>query len=209
MSISFLALLGWCVWPESGGWSQHPSLRLHFCGRVLPASSFRPALSPEGLEPLHANDVGPANGLSNGFMSLRNVGRRKLSWASPGKVVMCLPSRSCHFSYSLSNRGLGSQIKQSQTLELGQGLLGKDGHRKDHFRPPLRRHGCDGNSDPPACRSPSPSLAQLPGLGGGGLGAGGGGPLAGLSSTIYLTFCFGFLYSLSLSGSLDRSARNE
>lgn len=41
-----------------------------------------------------ADDAGLADGLSNGFILLRNVGRGKLSPASPGKVVMCLLSRS-------------------------------------------------------------------------------------------------------------------
>ena len=50
---------------------------------------------PQGGQGLvTADDAGLADGLSNGFILLRNVGRGKLSPASPGKVVMCLLSRS-------------------------------------------------------------------------------------------------------------------
>ena len=53
-----------------------------------------PSAQPAPLrELLPADDVGQAVGLRNGFTSLRNVGRRKLSWVLPGEVVMCLLGR--------------------------------------------------------------------------------------------------------------------
>lgn len=85
------------------GYSASP-VRIRSCSLRSPCSflpaawpSSHPALSVEGhrggLELVTADDAGLADGLRNGFILLGNVGRRKLSRASPGKVVMCLFSR--------------------------------------------------------------------------------------------------------------------
>lgn len=122
-----------------------------------------PSAQPAPLrELLPADDVGQAVGLRNGFTSLRNVGRRKLSWVLPGEVVMCLLGQSCRCHRGLSNSDSGTEAPKSeltsfpflwqedQTAELGQGCLGKDGDGNIDFWPPLKetlQSGCRGSRD--------------------------------------------------------------
>lgn len=126
----------------------------------LPSAQLAPLRATGSLELLPADDVGQAVGLSNGFTLLRNVGRRKLSWVLPGKVVMCLLGQSCRCHHGLSNSDSGTEAPKSeltrfpflwqedQTAELGQRHLGKDGDGNIDFRPPLKetlQSGCRGS----------------------------------------------------------------
>ena len=161
----------------------------------LPSAQPAPLRATGSLELLPADDVGRAVGLSNGFTSLRNVGRRKLSWALPGKVVMCLLGQSCRCRHGLSNSDSETEAPKSeltsfpflwqedQTAELGQRHLGKDGDGNIDFWPPLG-----------AAVVPGPALARS---------------FLGSSYTIYPTFNFGFLCPLNVSESSDRVARSE